>query len=81
MPQECRSLDENKIVKVSKTVGNDLKKRHAATFTRVYPKGLRFDSSNYSPIPGWEWGAQIVALNYQTTDENMLINQCFYQKN
>lgn len=33
---------------------------------RVYPKGTRFDSSNYSPIPSWSSGCQLVSLNYQT---------------
>lgn len=33
---------------------------------RVYPKGQRFDSSNYDPMPMWICGCQLVALNYQT---------------
>ena len=32
---------------------------------RTYPKGVRFDSSNYSPIPMWTCGMQLVALNWQ----------------
>lgn len=32
---------------------------------RVYPKGIRFDSSNYNPMIGWTHGAQMVALNMQ----------------
>lgn len=43
---------------------------HSQLLTRVYPKGTRFDSSNYSPMPGWAAGAQYVALNFQTNDEN-----------
>lgn len=35
-------------------------------FSRVYPKGQRIDSSNYNPIPFWNSGGQMVALNYQT---------------
>jgi phosphatidylinositol phospholipase C, delta len=45
-------------------------KHHQTLFTRVYPKGTRFDSSNYSPMPGWAVGAQLVALNFQTNDIN-----------
>jgi hypothetical protein len=30
--------------------------------SRIYPKGLRVDSSNYDPMPAWCCGAQIVAL-------------------
>ncbi|XP_062499194.1 1-phosphatidylinositol 4,5-bisphosphate phosphodiesterase beta-1-like [Corticium candelabrum] len=34
--------------------------------TRVYPKGSRYDSSNYMPQVFWNTGCQIVALNFQT---------------
>lgn len=34
--------------------------------SRVYPKGQRMDSSNYDPLPMWNAGSQLVALNYQT---------------
>lgn len=34
--------------------------------SRVYPKGQRIDSSNYNPVPFWNVGCQMVALNYQT---------------
>lgn len=34
--------------------------------SRIYPKGTRMDSSNYSPQPFWNAGCQMVALNYQT---------------
>lgn len=34
--------------------------------TRVYPKGQRIDSSNYDPVPMWNCGCHMVALNYQT---------------
>lgn len=30
----------------------DLIKYHRRFFSRIYPKGTRFDSSNYDPIPG-----------------------------
>ncbi|KAF9599107.1 hypothetical protein IFM89_035386 [Coptis chinensis] len=32
---------------------------------RVYPKGTRFNSSNYNPMIGWMHGAQMVAFNMQ----------------
>lgn len=38
-------------------------------FSRVYPKGQRMDSSNYDPVPMWNAGSQLVALNYQTGGE------------
>ena len=33
---------------------------------RTYPKGTRFDSSNYDPTLLWGCGVQMVALNFQT---------------
>lgn len=41
--------------------------------SRIYPKGTRMDSSNYSPQPFWNVGCQMVALNYQTMGNNLLI--------
>ena len=35
-------------------------------FSRIYPAGLRVDSSNYEPTPAWTAGCQLVAINYQT---------------
>ena len=35
-------------------------------FVRTYPSGIRIDSSNYDPIPMWNHGIQMVALNIQT---------------
>lgn len=32
---------------------------------RIYPKGTRFNSSNYKPLVGWMHGAQMVAFNMQ----------------
>jgi hypothetical protein len=34
--------------------------------TRVYPKAARVDSGNYNPMPAWQAGCQLVALNWQS---------------
>ena len=34
-------------------------------FLRIYPKGTRFNSSNYKPQVGWMSGAQMIAFNMQ----------------
>jgi len=49
--------------------------------SRIYPKGTRFDSSNYDPIPSWNCGAQVVALNYQTGATPIWINNGKYLEN
>ena len=57
-PFECRSLNENKILKVMDSMGRqNMLRHHTSNITRVYPKGNRFDSSNYNPIPGFAAGA------------------------
>ena len=39
---------------------------------RVYPAGMRIDSSNFNPISVWSCGIQMAAMNYQTvTDTNL----------
>jgi phosphatidylinositol phospholipase C, delta len=63
-PWEIKSLDEGKIKKMYESDNRaDWINHHDFLLTRVYPKGTRFDSSNYNPIPAWSLGAQYVALN------------------
>ncbi|CAL8272202.1 unnamed protein product [Merluccius merluccius] len=49
--------------------------------SRIYPKGTRMDSSNYSPQPFWNAGCQFVALNYQTMDFPMQLNMALFEYN
>ncbi|KAL3860223.1 hypothetical protein ACJMK2_010378 [Sinanodonta woodiana] len=49
--------------------------------SRFYPKGQRVDSSNYDPFPMWNCGAQMVALNYQTEDRPMQLNEGRFMRN
>uniref|UniRef100_A0AAQ5ZWT2 Phosphoinositide phospholipase C n=1 Tax=Amphiprion ocellaris TaxID=80972 RepID=A0AAQ5ZWT2_AMPOC len=43
--------------------------------SRIYPAGSRTNSSNYNPVPMWNVGCQIVALNFQTPSKEMHLNQ------
>ncbi|KAL2260078.1 hypothetical protein VTK26DRAFT_6031 [Humicola hyalothermophila] len=43
-------------------------------FMRIYPNGWRFDSSNPDPTLPWRKGVQMVAMNWQKTDEGMMLN-------
>ncbi|KAI5640351.1 phosphatidylinositol-specific phospholipase c, Y domain-containing protein [Phthorimaea operculella] len=56
-------------------------KYHTIQLSRIYPKGQRIDSSNYNPIPFWNCGSQLVALNYQTPDKAMQINVGKFREN
>ena len=50
-------------------------------FSRLYPKGSRVDSSNYMPQIFWNSGCQMVALNFQTADLPMQLNQGKFEYN
>ena len=43
-------------------------------FVRTYPHGTKIDSSNYDPIPLWNHGIQMVALNVQTPGKQLAIH-------
>lgn len=47
---------------------------------RTYPGGMRIDSSNFNPIQFWQFGLQMVALNYQTSDVPMAVNAAMFEQ-
>ncbi|XP_043348435.1 1-phosphatidylinositol 4,5-bisphosphate phosphodiesterase eta-1 isoform X3 [Dermochelys coriacea] len=49
--------------------------------TRIYPSAYRIDSSNFNPIPYWNAGCQLVALNYQSDGRMMQVNQAKFRIN
>lgn len=56
-------------------------KYHRNQISRVYPKGQRLDSSNFNPVPFWNVGSQMIALNYQTPDKPMQLNEAKFRDN
>ncbi|VDK34487.1 unnamed protein product [Taenia asiatica] len=49
--------------------------------SRIYPRGNRVESSNYMPQIFWNAGCQMVALNFQTPDLAMQLNQGKFEYN
>lgn len=45
---------------------------------RVYPAARRIDSSNFNPLQCWRRGIQMAALNWQTYDVNMQVNEAMF---
>ena len=43
--------------------------------SRSFPSSTRVDSSNFNPVPYWNLGMQMVALNYQHDSTPMQLNQ------
>ncbi|KAF7439746.1 Phospholipase C [Pleurotus ostreatus] len=80
-PEHIFSLSENKAKRMIKDDMLSVIKHCQNHLVRVYPKGLRVNSTNYEPHEFWAAGAQVVALNWQTTDFGYLINQAMFQEN
>lgn len=49
--------------------------------SRTYPAGSRVDSSNYNPLLAWSLGCQMVALNFQTQDAFLRLNDGRFREN
>ncbi|XP_005874477.1 PREDICTED: 1-phosphatidylinositol 4,5-bisphosphate phosphodiesterase eta-1 isoform X1 [Myotis brandtii] len=49
--------------------------------TRIYPSAYRIDSSNFNPLPYWNAGCQLVALNYQSEGRIMQLNRAKFKTN
>lgn len=52
-----------------------------AHMSRTYPAGSRVDSSNYNPLLAWSTGCQMVALNFQTQDAFLRLNDGRFREN
>lgn len=53
-------------------------KHNRKYLTRVYPSGFRLRSSNFDPLNFWRRGVQMAALNWQTYDIGMQMNQAMF---
>ncbi|GMH67817.1 hypothetical protein TL16_g04777, partial [Triparma laevis f. inornata] len=78
---EMSSFSEPKTEKLIKTAASNWVEYNKKQMSRIYPAGVRIDSSNYNPIPSWNVGSQIVALNYQTSCFQMHLNDGKYMDN
>jgi hypothetical protein len=75
------SFAETKVDKMIKKNPQEFIDFNLKQLSRIYPKGMRVDSSNYDPIPSWNCGAQVVALNYQTGADPMWVNDGKFMDN
>ncbi|KFQ89691.1 1-phosphatidylinositol 4,5-bisphosphate phosphodiesterase delta-4, partial [Phoenicopterus ruber ruber] len=78
-PSETSSLVE--AIFFFRDAGNEFVRHNAWQLTRIYPSGMRTDSSNYSPQEMWNVGCQIVALNFQTAGMEMDLYDGLFSQN
>ena len=77
-PDNISSLPE---WKAERMMGAELAALSKGLLIRVYPKGTRVDSSNFEPQLFWASGCQYVALNLQTPDYPVRLNQAKFEDN
>lgn len=63
---EVSSFGEDKGLSLIRDYAKEFVSYNQRQTSRIYPRGSRFDSSNYNPYLFWPVGCQMVALNYQT---------------
>uniref|UniRef100_A0A671WFN9 Phosphoinositide phospholipase C n=1 Tax=Sparus aurata TaxID=8175 RepID=A0A671WFN9_SPAAU len=80
--RDMSSFPETKAEKYVNVIkGKKFLQYNRLQLSRIYPKGQRLDSSNYDPLPMWLCGSQLVALNFQTADKPMQMNQALFMLN
>ncbi|KAG8371462.1 hypothetical protein BUALT_Bualt13G0090100 [Buddleja alternifolia] len=75
------SLSEQALEKYAESHGTDIVRFTQRNILRVYPKGTRFNSSNYKPQIGWLHGAQMVAFNMQGYGRYLWLMQGMFRAN
>ncbi|KAK4752367.1 hypothetical protein SAY87_021165 [Trapa incisa] len=75
------SLSEQELEAIARSHGCEIVRFTQRNMLRIYPKGTRFDSSNYNPLLGWMHGAQMVAFNMQGYDKHLWIMQGMFRAN
>ncbi|XP_010253909.1 PREDICTED: phosphoinositide phospholipase C 4-like isoform X2 [Nelumbo nucifera] len=75
------SLSEQELVKATVSLGPTLVRFTQKNFLRIYPKGTRFNSSNYNPLIGWMHGAQMVAFNMQGYGKSLWLMHGMFRAN
>ncbi|KAJ7345964.1 hypothetical protein JRQ81_001914 [Phrynocephalus forsythii] len=80
-PYEMSSFTESKARKLIRDTGNDFVRHNAWQLSRIFPHGLRTDSSNYNPQAMWNVGCQMVALNFQTAGAEMDLYDGLFSQN
>ncbi|KAK3534767.1 hypothetical protein QTP86_024104, partial [Hemibagrus guttatus] len=79
---EMSSFKEWDAVNFAEKSANEFIHHNVDKLSRVYPSGAgRTTSSNFNPVPLWNSGCQIVALNFQTPCEEMDLNQGLFSQN
>ncbi|XP_055960008.1 phosphoinositide phospholipase C 2-like isoform X2 [Mercurialis annua] len=75
------SLSEQQLEKAAETHATQIVRFTQRNMLRIFPKGLRVNSSNYNPLIGWMHGAQMVAFNMQGYGRSLWLMQGMFRAN
>lgn len=75
------SLSEPQLTKIAASHPSTIIQFTHNNFLRIYPKGLRINSSNYNPVQAWSYGAQMAAMNMQGYGKHLWVAQGFFRAN
>ncbi|XP_064601802.1 inactive phospholipase C-like protein 2 [Liolophura sinensis] len=78
---EVCSFSESQALKQAIACPEEFVNHNKYFMSRVYPNGMRVDSSNYNPQDLWNCGCQMVSLNFQTPGLMMDLYDGLFQKN
>ncbi|XP_055957983.1 inactive phospholipase C-like protein 2 isoform X2 [Patella vulgata] len=78
---EMCSYSESQALKLAMSCPEEFVNHNKRFLSRVYPNGMRVDSSNYNPQDLWNCGCQMVALNFQTAGLMMDLYNGWFRKN
>ena len=77
-PGHIFSINETKILELHNVKQRELFAHNRNFFMRAFPKGMRVDSSNPDPSLYWRRGVQMVAMNWQSGDEGMMLEHAMF---
>ncbi|CAM0958111.1 unnamed protein product [Alopecurus aequalis] len=75
------SLGETAYEKATITHGPEIIKFTQKNLLRIFPRTTRITSSNYNPLMGWRYGAQMVAANMQGHGRKLWLTQGMFRAN
>ncbi|KAG5981041.1 hypothetical protein E4U55_003358 [Claviceps digitariae] len=74
-PQHIFSISEKRILELYQKHQREVFLHNKSFFMRAYPDKMRVTSSNLDPSLFWRRGVQMAAMNWQTIDMGMMLNE------
>ncbi|RMZ90192.1 hypothetical protein DV736_g2565, partial [Chaetothyriales sp. CBS 134916] len=72
------NLSETSLAQHVQQKATSIARNNTSHLMRVYPKGTRITSANLKPVPFWNTGAHICALNWQTFGASVQLNEALF---